>query len=137
MSRKHDAWLKSAVAAAHPGKTFFLSDEGLPAAVVPFVVIHPSDGVDSSDRLAGGAFTGNPRWTVHSVGSTVEQAQWAFEQWKKRLVVRGLGVVPVIAGEFPGRVEVSSPTPVQKDDDPNPSQYYHVAEVELSTQLFS
>lgn len=139
MTRKHDAWLLSKLREPSQlaSKVFLLSDPGLQSAALPYVVVHPLDGTDSGDRLGGGAFDANPRWTVHSVGSTVDQAKWTFELWKSRLIVRGFGVIPEMSGEFAGRVSVSSPIPVQDDPDSNPRSYFHVAEVGFSSQLYT
>lgn len=136
MTRKHDAWLLARLRTPAPlaQKVFLLSDPGLQSASLPYVVVHPSDGEDSGDRLGGGRFDANPRWTVHSVHASVEQAKWLFELWKPQLIVRGFGVVPDIADEVPSAVWLSSPTPVQRDDEPNPSTYYHVAECGFSSQ---
>ncbi|ROS28919.1 sorbitol-specific phosphotransferase system component IIA [Rathayibacter sp. PhB127] len=138
MTRKHDAWLLSRLRLPMQlaEKVFLLSDPGLQSAALPYVVVHPADGEDSGDRLGGGRFDANPSWTIHSVGKTVDQAKWAFELWHSRLVVRGFGVIPEIDGEFPGRVTVSSPIPVQDDADSNPRTYFHVAEVGFSSQTF-
>lgn len=136
MTRKHDAWLLARLRTPSQlaSKVFLLSDSGLQSAVAPYVVVHPSEGTDSGDRLGGGRFDANPRWTVHSVGKTVDQAQWTFELWKPTLIVRGFGVVPEVDGEYPGPVWLESPTPVQQDDDSTPRTYFHVAECGFSSQ---
>ena len=100
-----------------------------PTTAVPYVVIHPMDGTDESTRLAGPNATQHPRFVIHSVGSTYEQCAAVAEAVKSKLVVGGLGVTPVVPGEQSGRLEYSSPTPIQIDTDVSPPLCYHVAEV--------
>jgi hypothetical protein len=100
-----------------------------PTTAVPYVVIHPMDGNDESTRLAGPASTQHPRFVIHSVGSTYEQCAAIAEAVKSKLVVGGFGVAPVVVGELSGRLEYSSPQPIQVDRDVTPALCYHVAEV--------
>lgn len=130
--RQHTAWLKAEVQAvpALTSKTFVTLATN---TSVPYVVIHPMDGTDESTRLAGPNATQHPRFVIHSVGSTYEQCAAIAEAVKKRLVVGGFGVTPTIPGELSGRVEYSSPTPIQVDRDVSPPLCYHVAEVSWSS----
>lgn len=133
--RKHTAWLVSTIQSfpALSTKTFVMvARNPAPNAAVkvlpPYVVVHPTDGVDDTDRLTGPSVTKRPRWVIHSVGVDAEQAAWAAEQVKNRLIIGGLGVVPVIEGERPGALWYSSPTPIQLDTDVTPALCFHVAE---------
>jgi hypothetical protein len=99
------------------------------------VLIHPSDGRDISDRLAGPSTTQNPRFVIHSVGSTYDQCAWAAEQVKAVLIVAGLGVTPTITGEIAQRVWYSSPQPIDTDDDVTPPLLFHTAECGFESKL--
>lgn len=136
MSRKHDTWLKARIetVSALAAATFVTSaPAGLTAR--PYVVLHPMDGTDDSDRLTGPDVVQHPRWVVHSVGVTPEQAKWAAEQVKSKLVVNGVGVVPTITGETAGAVWYSSPTPVQMDSDGSEVLFLHIAECGFESSL--
>ena len=126
--RKHTSWLKSRIQSipAFTSNTFVTTAP--PNTPLPYILIHPSDGTDISDRLAGPNTVQNPRWVIHSVGSTYDQCAWAAEQVKAVLVVAGLGVTPTITGEIAGRVEYSSPQPIQTDDDVTPPILFHTSE---------
>ena len=133
--RKHTAWLKSRIQSipAFTSSTFVtVAPANTP---LPYVLIHPSDGTDISDRLAGPNTVQNPRWVIHSVGSTYDQCAWAAEQVKAVLVVAGLGVTPTITGEIAGRLDYSSPQPIQTDDDVTPALVYHTSECGFESTL--
>jgi hypothetical protein len=137
MSRRHDnallAIIRSIPTAA--SKTFLSSVTSPDGSVVnaPYVVVHPADGTDNTDRLAGPATTQHPRWTIHSVGTTTDQAKWVAEQIKAKIIVAGIGITPTIEGESAGAFWYSSPLPVQTDDDFTPPLHYHVAECGFSS----
>ena len=94
----------------------------------PFVVVHPQDGTDDTDRLTGPNINRHPRFTIHSVGKTAQQAQAVGEAVKAQLIVHGFGVVPDVPGEWCGRVWYSVPTAIQVDKDLTPWWFTHVAE---------
>ena len=96
---------------------------------VPYVVIHPADGRDDSDRLAGPSVTQHPRFTVLSVGKSPDEAAWIAERLKAVLIVGGIGVVPIVPGERSGTFWYSSPQPIQVDTDAFPPLIWHTAEV--------
>ena len=126
--RIHTAWLKARIQSvpAFASSTFVTVAPANTA--LPYNLIHPMDGTDIADRLAGPNLVQNPRWVIHSVGSTYDQCAWAAEQVKAVLVVSGIGVTPTITGERSGRVWYSVPQPVQTDDDVTPSLLFHTAE---------
>jgi len=131
--KSHTDWLASRIEtvpalASATYVTLAVNADGSPISL-PYVVIHPADGTDDSDRLAGPSVTQHPRFTIHSVGSTYEQAVWAAEKVKGVLVVGGIGVTPAITGEYTGAVWCSSPTSVQTDNEAVPPYCYHTAEV--------
>ena len=126
--RIHTAWLKARIQSI----TAFASNTFVTVAPantpLPYNLIHPMDGTDVADRLAGPSAIQNPSWVIHSVGSTYDQCAWAAEQVKAVLIVAGLGVTPTITGEIAGRVWYSVPQPVQTDDDVTPSLLFHTSE---------
>ena len=133
--RKHTTWLKSRIQSipAFAASTFVtVAPANTP---LPYVLIHPSDGRDISDRLAGPDTVQNPRFVIHSVGSTYDQCAWAAEQVKAVLIIAGLGVTPTITGEIAGRVWYSSPQPIQADDDVTPVLLFHTAETGFESTL--
>lgn len=94
----------------------------------PYVVIHPSDGRDESDRVTGPKIIENPRFVIHSVGLSGEQAQLIGGLVKAKLVQNGLGVVMSVSGRRNRRLWYSSPLPVQVDASVVPALPFHVAE---------
>jgi len=138
VSRKHDAALVALVTASPLGTKFYPALAPLVAGkpqTGPYAVFYSQPGTDRQTRLTGPAFEQNPRWTIHCVGSTADQAEWVNEQVKGALIVNGFGVVPTIAGENPGRFWYSNPQPVQRDDDSTPPLFYVVAETGFSSDL--
>ena len=131
--RKHTDWLEAALQQipALTGRVYVsLAVNATGVAVKPpYAVIHPSDGSDQSDRLAGPAVVQHPRWVIHSAGLTYKQAQDAAEAIKAKLIVGGLGIIPTISGEQAERFWYESPQPIQTDTDASPPYLYHTAEV--------
>ena len=133
--KQHTDWLESRIeaVAALATKTFVTlvkypaPNENTPVTV-PYVVIHPADGADRTDRLTGPKVVQNPRFTLHSVGATATQAAWAAKVVKDQLVINGIGVTPIIDGERCGRVWYSAPIPLQTDTDGPSALVFHVAE---------
>jgi len=137
VSRKHTAALVALVSASALGAKFYPGKvplvDGKPQTG-PYAVFYPQNGTDRQTRHTGPALQQNPRWTIHCVGSTEDQAEWVNEQIKGALIVNGFGVVPVIAGENPGRFWYSNPLPVDRDDDATPSLFDVVAECGFSSE---
>jgi hypothetical protein len=132
--RKHTAWLKATIQGIPTVASKTYVTRVTPGAIVapPYVVIHPADGIDQVERMAGPRSTQHPRFTIHSVGVDADQCGWLAEQIKSRLVVNGFGVIPTVPGERCGRVWWDSPIPIQIDDDGDPV-YFHVAECGFSS----
>jgi hypothetical protein len=133
VSRKHDAALVTLVAPAPTIGAKFFPGIVPTGTTLPYAVFDSRSGTDSVEREAGPAATQNPRWTIRCVGATVEQAKWATEQIKARLIQNGFGVVPTVVGERPGRFWFSNPIPVQRDDDTSPPRFYEVSECGFSS----
>jgi len=141
VSRKHDAALVALTAARMPNlfpgivPVGFQPSPGSGQPFKPYAVFYSQPGTDRQTRLTGPAHEQNPRWTIHCVGSTADQAEWVNEQVKGALVVNGFGVVPTIAGENPGRFWYSNPQPVARDDDSTPPLFFVVAECGFRSEL--
>jgi len=99
-----------------------------------FVVIHPQDGTDDTDRLTGPNVLRHPRFTLYSVGADAYQAQAVAEAVKAKLVVHGFGIVPDVSGEWTQRLWYGVPTPLAVDRDPTPWWVFHTAEVGWQSQ---
>lgn len=95
---------------------------------LPYWVIHPAAGRNTSDRVTGPAVTKHPRFTLHANGVDADQAARAGEAAEKLLVQNGRGVVPTVSGEKSKRVWYSSPVPIQVDDGVTPHVFIHIAE---------
>ena len=95
----------------------------------PYVVVHPSDGVDSVERGDIRAHTRNPRFTLHVVGTSYDNCQMVTELLKAKFVVRGVGVRLSIAGRNTHPVLWSVPIPTQVDDDVQPPLIYNIVEL--------
>lgn len=95
----------------------------------PYVVIHPADGVDTAERSTLLKKTHNPRFTLHIVGSSYDNAQTVTELIKARFVVNGKGVRLAIEGENTHPVRWSQPIPSQVDDSVSPPFVYNVIEL--------
>lgn len=96
---------------------------------LPYAVIHPADGKDEQTRFTGPYSTEHPEFTIHSVGSTANQAKVVADLIKAQIIVNGFGVIPVVAGRKNQPAYYRSPIPVQIDADVTPPLCFHVAEV--------
>lgn len=100
----------------------------LPAA--PYVVVQPSDGTSSQERLTGGRSTAHPRYVIHCVGSSYDNAQTVFELVKAQFVtVTGFGLPLVVPGEMARNTHFESSLPVQVDNDVTPPIIYATGEL--------
>lgn len=104
----------------------------LPTA--PYLVIHPSDGVDRQDRVTGPYSTRHPNFTLHIVGSSYENAQTVTELVKAKFVVAGRGVKLTITGTNTKPCRWSSPQPTQVDNSLTPPLIWNVAELDFEAQ---
>lgn len=99
----------------------------LPAT--PYVVVHPSDGIDEQDRLTGPRSKFTPDFTLHVVGASYDNAQTVTELIKSKFVVDGFGVFLTVPGEKTSRVRWSIPTPTQVDNSAPPPLVYNIVEL--------
>lgn len=103
--------------------------EALLPAPVPYVIVHPSDGVDDTDRVTGPRVSEHPMFTLHIVGDSTNQAQIITGLVKAKFVTGGRFTPPVVAGRRNGRGYWRSPLPVQVDGDVTPPLIFQVVEV--------
>lgn len=120
-------------APAFASKTFVVTTGGSTPAT-PYLVIHPSDGRDTQDRVSAPKTGQHPQFTLHVVGGTYSQVAAGVKQLKDRFVPNGRGVVFSIPGEKAFPLKWESPVPVQVDDDVNPPLLYQVVEVDFTTE---
>lgn len=87
-----------------------------------YVVVYTDQGHRTRDRIGGPSTAVNMTVTVHSCGSTVDQAQWVAD----RVFGLLLDWVPDLGGRtsWPTSHEVSQPA--QKDSDVSPPVFYTV-----------
>jgi hypothetical protein len=104
----------------------------LPSA--PYVVIHPDDGLDTQERLTAAHDVQNPRFVLHIVGSSYNNAATVAAVVKGKFIdVNGFGIRLTVAGENPRSCWWSG-LPVQVDDDLTPPLVYVVAELGFTTE---
>lgn len=104
----------------------------LPTA--PYVVVHPSDGEDTQDRVTGPRSSLHPAFTLHIVGSSYDNAQTVTELVKAKFVSGGFGVKLTVAGETTKPCRWASPIPTQVDDSLTPPLIYNVIELDFESQ---
>lgn len=142
--KQHAYWLRDRVkavpllASARPDPLGRVHLVDVPdGATLPYVLITPSDGTDEQIGLTGPSGLMQPRFVVHSVGSTYAEVADLSGAIKDDLVPSGRGVTPQIPGEKSHRLWYDSPLPIQKDDDTSPPRLYHVAECGFPSQRVS
>ena len=96
---------------------------------VPYWIIHPADGIDEQTRYTGPSSTEHPEFTIHTVGSTANQAKFNADLVKTSLVVNGFGITLTVTGRRNGNLYYRSPIPVQIDNTVTPPLCFHVAQV--------
>jgi len=91
-------------------------------AVMPYVILHPSMPLGSTETLDGSvAFSGNDVQTT-CVGATVEQAQWLAANVGARVDRKRV----VIDGKDHGLVRHEFSQPAREDRDVTPTVFYAV-----------
>lgn len=106
----------------------------LPAA--PYVVVQPSSGTDTQERLSGSKMTAHPRYVIHVVGSSYDNAQGVFDD-VKALFIDPVSKFPYpidVAGERAYAIVWDSVVPVQVDNDVTPPLIYATAELSWSAE---
>ena len=132
--KQHTAWVEAQLKSLPPltAKTYIVEapkDGAGNFPKPPFVVIHPADGFDRAERLAGPATQQNPRFVLHIVGSSYDNVSTITGLVKPLFIQGGIGVTPSIPGESCGRVWWQSPQPVALDRDVTPPIPFQVIEL--------
>ena len=91
-----------------------------------YVAVHSGIGRDSSDRLAGPSNVNDATYTIHSVGTSVEQAKWVARRVQALLK----DWTPNIVGARRLTHPVSRPP--QLDRDSNPPLHFLVDQYDLT-----
>lgn len=99
----------------------------------PYVIIHPADGIDDTDRLNGPRTIQHPRFTLHLVGSSADHAQRLAEAIKPLFVMDGRAMQVDVDGERGSGLFWHSPTPVQWDFDV-PDRHYQPIELGFTSE---
>lgn len=129
MAEKHTAALvaESEEIPVLEGRVFVsIVDHGTPP---PYLVWHPTAGVNTQDRVTGPRSTRNPSYTGHVVGETAQQVEQIMDLLEARLFPGGRGIVLDVVGESARPLMYSAPIPIQVDTDPQPTIVYGVVEV--------
>ena len=138
MSKKHNDALKSFIEEIPPlaTKTFeAIAKYPYPDASVkvlpPYLLMFPSDGKNTSERVALRPRTRHPRWTLHLVGSSADQVGDIAELLTAHLLPDDRGAVLAVAGEVCKPLWLDSPLPLQVIDNATPALVYQVFECGL------
>ena len=106
-----------------------------PPADPPWVIVHPAEGNDSTDRLAAPEGITHPSFTLHIVGSQASQAQTITGLVKAKFVDgRGSFVPPTVAGRLNQGGWWRAPLPLQIDSTVVPAFVYQVIELGWSSE---
>lgn len=97
----------------------------------PYVVVQPSDGLDTAERFTGAKSTAHPRYVLHVVGSSYDNCQSTLEDVKAAFIdpVSRFPHPIVVAGELARNIVFETPIPVQVDNDVTPPLIYATAEL--------
>lgn len=127
-----EARIKSVPALA--SKTFILTApkdaQGKITAVAPYCVVQPADGIDERPRFSGPLTRSTPRFVLHLVGSSYDNAQKVTELVKAKFI--GSDRVPIqvdVTNETGSHLYWRAPLPTQKDDSVTPPLIYNTIEL--------
>jgi len=116
--------------------TFWPSNK--PPATPPWVIVHPAEGNDDSDRLTAPGGTSHPSFTLHIVGSQASQVQTVTGLVKAKFVDgRDVFTPPTITGRLNQGGYWNAPIPIQIDDSVIPNLAYQVIEMGWESQWLS
>lgn len=96
---------------------------------LPYVIVHPSDGIDEATRYTAPPTTEHPEFTLHIVGGSANQSQVITGLIKAKFLVNGFIVPPVVTGRRNRSGYWRSPLPIQTDTDVTPSLVFQVIEL--------
>lgn len=96
----------------------------------PYAVWQPSDGTNTQERMTGGRATSHPRFVLHAVGFSYDNAQTVLEAIKAKFIdARGFGIPLNVPGETCRNLRWEAVTGVQVDNDVTPPIIYATAEL--------
>jgi hypothetical protein len=104
-------------------------DSGADSPSVPYCVVYADQGTREQERLLATQSRATFVYTIHSVGSTPDEAQWMAE----RVYAQLLGFRPEIEGRSCWPIAAEASVPVRRDDDPHPALFFGVDEFRLSS----
>lgn len=96
-----------------------------------YVALFPTSGHRTQSRLTGPSRLSTMTFTVHSVGSTADQAQAVTDHVFAQL----LDWTPTVDGINARRLVHASSQPIQRDDDVSPSLFYCVDDFDLTYEV--
>jgi len=94
-----------------------------------YVTVYSDSGLREAERFTGGQWTSTQSFTVHSVGSTPDQAQFVAEKVFAQL----LDHVLVVPERQCRRIRHGSSQPVQLDSAVSPPLWYTVDEFDVTS----
>jgi len=97
--------------------------------VAPYIVVYPSEGVDTRDRFTGPTTTQHPSFTLHIVGSSYDNCATVAALIKAKFVVNGVGIQADVPGERGRGMVFEPPQPIQVDYDITPALVYATADI--------
>lgn len=96
----------------------------------PYVIIHPGEGNDDTDRVTAPRTTTHPEFTLHFVGLTAVSVQKSMELVKPKFVTGGRFICPTVSGRRNKLGYWRFPLPtLQTDRDVTPWLIYGVVEL--------
>lgn len=109
------------------------ADDPLPAwsgttTGYPYVLVHPSEGIDTADRLTGPPTTTHPEFTLHIVGQTSSSVQAATALIKAKCKPDSFVIAPTVAGRRNYNAYWRARLLIQTEPDVNPWLVYQVIE---------
>lgn len=118
-----------AAAGALNGNVFMSKTPDGYARTVPYVLVHPTQGVDEQTRFSGPQITFHPEFTLHLCGTSPTSAQTVLELVKAKFVTSGFVVAPTVSGRVAKNAYWRQLLPIQLDTNVTPSIPYAVVEL--------
>jgi len=119
-------------------KTFKLvapkNAQGQVTATAPYVVVQPADGIDTQERFTGGRTAQHPRFVLHIVGSSYDNAQTVTELVKAKFIANGFGININVTGDTGRNLHWEAAQPTQVDNDLTPPLIYNTVELGWDTE---
>lgn len=94
----------------------------------PYILIHPSEGIDEADRLTGPPQTTHPEFTFHIVGLSASSVQKATGLVKAKAKPSQFVLPPTVTGRRNYNAYWRAPLDIQTDRDVTPWLVYQVVE---------